>query len=316
MAIRILTNDGIDDKGKKLLTEAGFDVDSTKYAQDKLADVINNYDVLTVRSATKVRKELLDVMQRTKLIVRGGVGLDNIDFHYAESKGIAVRNTPRASSQSVAELVFAHLFSIARMLHDANRTMPASGLNQFNDLKKKYANGWELRGKTLGLIGFGNIGRATARAALGLGMHVVAYDLFPNAAEIIIDLPNGESASIIIHPISKEEVLRKSDIISIHSAGDTEVIGTNEFSLMKKGSVLINCARGGTVNEAALLQALHSGQVAFAGIDVFEKEPTDNAELLHHPNVSLSPHIGASTLEAQERIGIEVYEIIRQFFPG
>lgn len=314
MSIKILTNDGIDETGKKLLTEAGFEVDTQKFSQDQLSDVINNYDVLTVRSATKVRKELLDKMQRTKLIVRGGVGLDNIDVAYAEQKGIAVRNTPKASSQSVAELVFTHIFSVARMVHDANRTMPVTGITQFNELKKKYSNGWELRGKTLGLIGFGNIGRATARVALGLGMNVIAYDLYPLTATIEIELPNGAKAAMDIKTISKEEVLQQSDIISIHSAGSTEVIGQAEIGLMKNGAVLINCARGGTVNETALLEALNNGKISFAGIDVFEKEPTDNMALLQHPNVSLTPHIGASTVEAQERVGIEVYEIIKQFF--
>ncbi len=314
MAIKVLANDGIDESGKRLLTEAGFDVDTSKFPQDKLAEIVNNYDVLTVRSATNVRKDLLDVMSKTKLIVRGGVGLDNIDVPYAEAKGIAVRNTPKASSQSVAELVFAHIFSVARMLHDSNRKMPVDGLTQFNELKKKYSNGWEVNGKTLGLIGFGNIGRATARIAIGLGMNVVAYDLYPVKSDIEIKLPNGKSASIVIHPISKEEVLRQSDIISIHSAGSTEVVGEKEFALMKKGSVLINCARGGTVNESALLNALNSGHIAFAGIDVFEKEPTQNTALLTHPLVSLTPHIGASTAEAQERVGIEVFEIIKQFF--
>lgn len=314
MSIKILANDGIDETGKRLLTEAGFEVETKKFPQDQLAQVINEYDVLIVRSATKVRKELIDIMQRTKLIVRGGVGLDNIDVAYAEQKGINVRNTPKASSQSVAELVFAHIFSIARMLHDSNRSMPTLGLSQFNELKKKYSSGWELRGKTLGLIGFGNIGRATARIGLGLGINVIAHDLYPLTSTIEIELPNGAKAAIDISTISKEAVLQQSDIISIHSAGSTEVIGKAEFDLMKQGAVLINCARGGTVNETALLEALNTGKISFAGIDVYEKEPTDNAALLQHPNVSLTPHIGASTAEAQERIGIEIFDIIKDFF--
>ncbi len=314
MAIRILANDGIDSRGKQLLAEAGFEVDTTKYAQEQLAEAINNYDVLTVRSATKVRKELIDVMTRTKLIVRGGVGLDNIDVAYAESKKIIVKNTPKASSESVAELVFAHIFSVARFLHDSNRKMPLEGMSHFNDLKKKYTNGWELSGKTLGLIGFGNIGQAVAKIALGIGMNVVACVANPRTVIIRMTLPNGKFIDIDIDTISKEDVLMRSDVISIHSPGSKEVVGKKEIDLMKRGSVIINCARGGTVNEKALLDALNSGHIACAGIDVFEKEPTDNASLLQHPNVSLTPHIGASTVEAQERVGIEVYEIIKHFF--
>ncbi len=311
--IKILANDGMEASAKAALEKAGFEVHTAKIPQDGLASRINEFDVLTVRSATKVRKPLIDEISRTKLIIRGGVGLDNIDVEYAQSKGIQVRNTPLASSQSVAELVFAHLFALVRFLPQSSREMPENGLLKFKELKEKFSKGSELKGKTLGFIGFGNIGQATAKIAVGCGMNVLAYDLFPRDWQLDIQLMSGIRVSIPVKPSSKEEVLRNSDFITIHSAGSAQVLSKDEFAIMKNGVGIINCARGGVINEAELLQALNAGKVAFAGIDVFEQEPTHNQALLQHPLVSLTPHIGASTREAQDRIGKEVVDIIINF---
>jgi len=311
--IKILANDGMEADAVKALTEAGFQVQTEKINPEALPSRINDFEVLTVRSATKVRKELIDQMTRTRLIIRGGVGLDNIDVEYAQSKGITVRNTPLASSLSVAELVFAHLFGLARFLHDSNRQMPVNGSSQFNELKKKYTNGFELRGKTLGLIGFGNIGAETARIAIGLGMKVMAFDVFPSTRNLRLQLPDDQTLVLPLTTTDKERVLENADFISIHAAGSQEVLSREDFERMKTGVVIINCARGGVIKEEVLLEFLNKGKVSFAGLDVYEEEPTRNTALLQHPRVSLTPHIGASTLEAQKRIGEEVVSIIKGF---
>lgn len=307
--MKILANDGISNVGISTLTEAGFEVETTTVAQEQLADFINNENIvgLLVRSATQVRKELIDACPGLKLIGRGGVGMDNIDVDYARSKGIHVINTPAASSESVAELVFAHLFGSVRFLHDANRNMPLEGDSNFKKLKKLYARGTELRGKTLGIIGFGRIGQATARIALGIGMKVLYHDPFIEEAQIDLSFYDGQEISFGFHSISKEEVLKKADLITLHVPAQKEyVIGKKEFALMKEGVGIVNAARGGVVDEAALVDALENGRVAFAGLDVFETEPSPHIKILMHPKVSLSPHIGAATGEAQDRIGLEL----------
>ena len=297
---------------KSALEKSGYEVITAKIPQEELAGRINEFDVLTVRSATKVRKPLIDAITKTKLIIRGGVGLDNIDVDYAQSKGITVKNTPKASSLSVAELVFAHLFGSIRFLPDSNRQMPVNGISQFNDLKKKYSGGIELRGKTLGLIGFGNIGQETAKIALGVGMKILAFDPFVKKADLKI-LIGGTEVITPVETTSKETVIHLSDFITLHAAGNSEILSATDFAIMKDGVGIINCARGSLIKENVLLENLNSGKVSFAGIDVFEEEPTKNAELLNHPRVSLTPHIGASTKEAQERIGKEMAEIIMSF---
>lgn len=313
--IKILANDGIDPIGKKLLEEAGFTVDTQTIAQDQLATALLNYDGITVRSATKVRKELIDACPNLKLIGRGGVGMDNIDVEYARSKGVAVVNTPAASSLSVAELVFSHLFTGIRFLHDSNRKMPVEGATQFNNLKKAYAKGIELRGKTLGIIGFGRIGRETATIALGLGMNVLAYDLFPFDGHIPLTFQGGVKVDIPVKSVSLAEVIAQSDFISLHTPfADKPILGAEEFATMKNGVGIVNCSRGGTIDELALIDALDSGKVAFAGLDVFDNEPTPLAAILTHPKISLTPHIGASTNEAQERIGTELANLIIDHF--
>jgi len=313
--IKILANDGIDPIGKTLLEQAGIQVDTETIPQDRLAQALQHYDGLTVRSATKVRKELIDACPNLKLIGRGGVGMDNIDVDYAKSKGIAVVNTPAASSLSVAELVFAHLFTGVRFLYDANRKMPLEGDTKFNDLKKAYAKGIELRGKTIGIIGFGRIGRETAKMALGLGMDVLAYDLNEVPKTLSLELSGNITVDVPVKGVSLSELFSQSDFISLHVPfADKPVIGQAEFDLMKNGVGLVNCSRGGTVDEQALIKALDSGKLAFAGLDVFENEPQPLEALLSHPKVSLTPHIGASTNEAQERIGTELANLIIDYF--
>ena len=313
--LKLLANDGIDPIGKEILEKAGFTVDTQTVPQEQLAEALQNYDALTVRSATKVRKELIDACPNLKLIGRGGVGMDNIDVDYARSKGIAVVNTPAASSLSVAELVFAHLFTGVRFLQDANRAMPSKGATAFNDLKKAYAKGIELRGKTIGIIGFGRIGRETAKIALGLGMDVLAYDFSPIPETLPVVFSGGIEVNLPVKGVTFETLLAESDFISLHVPfTDKPIIGAAEFAQMKNGSALVNCSRGGTVDETALLAALDSGILAFAGLDVFDNEPTPRQDLLSHPKISLSPHIGASTNEAQERIGTELAQLIIDHF--
>ena len=307
----ILANDGIDAQGKALLEQAGFKVITEKVAQEDLAQTIQTkgYEGLTVRSATKVRKELIDACPNLKLIGRGGVGMDNIDVAYAREKGLQVVNTPAASSLSVAELVFAHLFGAVRFLYDSNRQMPVNGLEKFEVLKKNYAKGIELRGKTMGIIGFGRIGQEVAKIALGLGMRVVAADRSPKTYTLHLPIFGAGDVKVNIQSETTEDVLATADFITLHVPGG-EVIGAAEIQKMKDKVILINTARGGVINEQALLEALNSGKVAAACLDVFENEPKPAAALLNHPRVSLTPHIGAATEEAQERIGIELAELI------
>ena len=309
MAQKILANDGIAPSGVKALEEAGFEVITTKVAQEQLENYINTYKIngLLVRSATQVRKELIDNCGSLKLIGRGGVGMDNIDVEYAKSKGIHVINTPAASSESVAELVFAHLFSGVRFLHDSNRLMPLEGDTKFKDLKKSYAGGTELRGKVLGIIGFGRIGQATAKMALGLGMKVLYHDDMVEKATLHLSFFDGQKITFELSSSSKEDVLKNSDFITLHVPAQKDyVLGANDFKIMKKGVGIVNAARGGVLDEIALVEALENGNIAFAGLDVFESEPRPEIQILMHPKISMTPHIGAATEEAQDRIGLEL----------
>lgn len=313
--MKVLANDGISTSGILALEKGGFEVITTKVAQEQVANYINTHQipVVLVRSATKIRKDIIDACPGLKIIGRGGVGMDNIDVDYARSKGIHVINTPASSSESVAELVFAHLFSGVRFLHDSNRNMPLEGDQNFDGLKKAYANGIELRGKTIGIIGFGRIGQATAKMALGLGMRVIATDGFVPKATISVDFYNGQQLAFEIETIEKENLLQQADFISLHVPAQADyVIGNPEFELMKDGVGIINCSRGGIIDEVALIAALDSGKVLFAGLDVFENEPTPEIQLLMHPKISMTPHIGAATLEAQDRIGTELAQQIKE----
>ena len=313
--MKILANDGISTSGKTALAAAGFEVIDVQVAQEQLVNYINEHQIagLLVRSATQVRKELIDACPSLKLIGRGGVGMDNIDVAYAKQKGIHVINTPAASSESVAELVFAHLFGGVRFLYDANRTMPLEGDSKFKQLKKSYAHGIELKGKTLGLIGFGRIGQATARIALGLGMKVMYCDPLIAKNTLQLTFFDGQSVHFNLASVPKDEVLNKADFISLHlPAQKGYAIGEKEFESMKDGVGIVNAARGGVLDEVALVAALESGKVSFAGLDVFESEPSPEIKILMHPKISLSPHIGAATLEAQDRIGMELASQIKE----
>ena len=315
--MKILANDGISEKAIKTLDAAGFKVLTTKVAQNQLANFINEeqVEILLVRSATQAKKDLIDACSSLRLIGRGGVGMDNIDVDYAREKGIKVINTPNASSHSVAELTFAHLFSGVRFLYDANRNMPLDGDTRFDALKKDYAKGQELKGKTLGIMGLGRIGKAVATIALGLGMKVIAHDPLQSEATITLSFFDGRSLDFRIQTISKETLLKEADFITLHIPAQQEVvIGEKEFQLMKDGVGIINVARGGVIDEEALLHALEHEKVAFAGLDVFKGEPTPSIRILMHPRVSLSPHIGAATLEAQERVGDELATQIIEAF--
>jgi D-3-phosphoglycerate dehydrogenase len=307
--MKVLANDGIAQSGIRVLEEAGFEVITTKVAQEQLENYINQHqvDVILVRSATVVRKELIDACPSIKIIGRGGVGMDNIDVEYARSKGLHVINTPAASSASVAELVFAHLFGGVRFLYDANRNMPLDGERKFKELKKNYAAGRELRGKTLGVIGFGRIGQAVARIALGCGMRVMASDKFIDKASITLEFFDGRALDFTVETQPLEEVLKESDFITLHVPAQKEyVIGKQQIDLMKDGAGIVNAARGGVIDERVLVEALESGKLAFAALDTFESEPTPAVKVLMNERVSLSPHIGAATKEAQERIGTEL----------
>jgi D-3-phosphoglycerate dehydrogenase len=307
--MKVLANDGISQSGINALTIAGFEVNTTTVSQEQLVKYINenSVDVILVRSATTVRKELIDACPSIKIIGRGGVGMDNIDVDYARSKGLHVINTPAASSNSVAELVFAHLFGCARFLYDSNRNMPLDGDTKFKNLKKNYAKGVELRGKTLGIIGFGRIGREVAKIALGIGMKVIATDKFVGNATIKVEFYNGQFINVDIKTEPMKEVLKQSDFITLHVPAQKDyVIGKKQLEMMKDGAGIINAARGGVIDEVELVKAIESGKIAFAGLDTFEEEPTPAIQVLMNTKISLTPHIGAATNEAQDRIGEEL----------
>ncbi|HIF85022.1 MAG TPA: 3-phosphoglycerate dehydrogenase [Flavobacteriaceae bacterium] len=312
--MNVLANDGISKSGKDSLEKDGFNVSTVTVAQNQLISYVNkeNISVLLVRSATTVRKDLIDQCPGLKIIGRGGVGMDNIDVDYARNKGINVINTPAASSASVAELVFAHLYSGVRFLFKSNRAMPLEGDSNFKGLKKTYAKGVELRGKTIGIIGFGRIGKETAKIAIGVGMKVLAYDKFLEKADLTLDFHDGKKINFEIKISKFDYLLKNSDFISLHvPAQKNFVINKNEIDMMKDGAGLINAARGGVVNEVELVSALDSGKLSFAGLDTFENEPKPAVKLLMHPKISLTPHIGAATNEAQDRIGLELADQIK-----
>jgi D-3-phosphoglycerate dehydrogenase len=314
--MKILANDGISALGKSLLEEAGYEVITDKVAQEELANAVNTHDIsiVLVRSATTVRKEVIDACPGLKLIGRGGVGMDNIDVSYAREKGLTVINTPASSSQSVAELVMGHLFSSARFLYDSYKNMEAG---DFSTLKKNYAKGVELRGKTLGIVGFGRIGQSLASYALGCGMNVIGVNKTVESVSISVQLGGNEIPVLVECTNNLTEVLAKADYLSIHvpkQPNGEAVIGKAEFAVMKKGMRLVNAARGGVIDEDALLEAIDNGTVAVAALDVFENEPNPRQDLLNHPRIACTPHIGAATVEAQDRIGEELAaQIIEQF---
>ena len=313
--MKILANDGISESGKNKLEEYGFEVDLTKVSQEQLISYINDNHivVILVRSATQIRADIIDNCPSIKIIGRGGVGMDNIDVDYAKSKGINVINTPAASSKSVAELVFSHLFGCFRFLHESNRSMPLDGDSKFKELKKAYAGGKELAGKKIGIIGFGRIGQEVAKIAIGIGMNVIFYDKFIEETSLDIEFFDGQNITFNLVSSTFEEVLENSDFISVHiPASDKYIIDSKEIGKMKDGVGLLNLSRGGIVNEEELLKSINSGKVSFAGVDTFENEPVPSMKLLMNSNISLTPHIGAATTEAQDRIGVELADKINE----
>ena len=313
--MKILANDGISESGKNKLEEYGFEVDLTKVSQEQLVRYINDNHIVAilVRSATQVRADIIDNCPSIKIIGRGGVGMDNIDVDYAKSKGINVINTPAASSKSVAELVFSHLFGCVRFLHESNRSMPLDGDSKFKELKKAYAGGSELAGKKIGIIGFGRIGQEVAKIAIGIGMNVIFYDKFIEETSLDIEFFDGRNITFNLISSTFDEVLENSDFISVHiPASDKYIIDSKEIEKMKDGVGLLNLSRGGIVNEEELLKSINSGKVSFAGIDTFENEPVPSMKLLMNSNISLTPHIGAATSEAQDRIGVELADKINE----
>ncbi len=311
--MKILANDGISQSGIDALEKKGFEVLNVTVAQNQLENYIieNNIDAILVKNSTQVRQELIEACPSLKLIGCGGVDLDNIDVDYAEDNGLHVINTPNASAGSVAELVFSHLFGMVRFLHSSNREMPLEGDSRFNDLKKAYSQGVELRGKTIGIIGFGKVGQEVAKIAIGLGMTVLANDDTVTSAPITLEFFNGQKSTFTIDTIDKEELLKESDFISLHiPEQDDYIITKKEFEKMKDGVGIINTATGGILHEVDLVMAIETGKVQFAGLDVFETEPSPAVQLLMNPEISLTPHIGGGTKEAQDKISLELAQQI------
>ena len=311
--MKVLANDGISNSGIEKLESNGFEVITETVSQVDLIDYINtnNIDALLVRSATKVRKDLIDNCKSIKLIGRGGVGMDNIDVEYARDKGINVVNTPAASSLSVAELVFAHLFGCVRYLYQSNRNMPLEGDTKFKELKKSYAKGTELKGKTLGIVGFGRIGQEVAKIAIGLGMNISVYDLNQTQVSLELSFFDKSVKSFEIKTDNFNNLLTNSDFITFHVPAQKDyLISRKEFEIMRDGVGIINASRGGVIDEVSLISYLKNGKVAFAALDTFENEPNPDIKILMNPKISLTPHIGAATSEAQDRIGVELADQI------
>ncbi|RXM41402.1 3-phosphoglycerate dehydrogenase [Chryseobacterium sp. CH21] len=312
--MKVLANDGISKAGENTLKEAGIEILDNRVAQDHVINFINdnNVDVLLVRSATKVRQNLIDACPGLKIIGRGGIGMDNIDVEYAKSKGIKVINTPTASSKSVAELVFGHFISLARFLHESNRLMPLEGETHFNAMKKSFSNAYELSGKTLGVIGFGSIGQEVIKIGIALGMKVTVLTRSPKTEVLTLNFFDGQSVNFEITSTNDMDAfLKDADFISINTPKTNEyIIDTPQFEKMKDGVYIVNTARGGVINEVTLIDFIESGKVAGAALDVFENEPSPELPLLMNPALSLSPHVGGNTVDAQEKIGIELAEQI------
>lgn len=307
--MKILVTDGISASGIQALENKGFEVINIKVAQEQLENYINDHtiDAITVGNTTQVRQELIDACPSIKLIACLGTEMDNIDVDYAINNGVHVVNSEDASATSIAELVFAHLFGMVRFLHQSNREMPLEGDMRFNALKKQYSQGTELRGKTLGIIGFDTVGQEVAKTALALGMEVIATDAEVDNATITIPFFDGQSVDFFIETETIGNLLSKSDFITLHlPVQEGYVIETSLLNKMKDGVGIINTSHGGVLNEVDLVKAIESGKVKYAGLDVFESQPRPEIQLLMNPEISMTPHIGASTVEAQDRAGIEL----------
>lgn len=315
--IKILANNGLGKAGSEKLIEAGFKLDKERVEQKDLIKVINKekYDAILVRSATEITQELIDACPSIKLIARVGTGMERIAVAHAIEKGIKVISTPRDTAPAVAELVIAHLFSIARKLFDSNRKMPSC--TNFRELKKKYGDGIELAGKTIGIIGFGRIGQEVAKRALGLGMNVLASDPYVTEANLKLDIKGTRGVNVTLRTVIRDKVIKNSDFITLHLPmpdSNKPVLSNTEFDKMKDGVILINASKGGLINEDDLIESLKSGKISHAGIDVYCNEPNPRKDLISLENVSVTPHIGGATQEAQERISISLAEEIIKFF--
>ncbi|WEK70618.1 MAG: D-2-hydroxyacid dehydrogenase [Candidatus Chryseobacterium colombiense] len=312
--MKVLANDGISKAGEQALKDAGIEVLDNRVAQDHVINFINenNVDVLLVRSATKVRQDLIDACPNLKIIGRGGIGMDNIDVEYAIEKGKYIINTPTASSKSVAELVFGHFFSLARFLHESNRLMPLEGDTHFNVMKKSFSNAHELSGKTLGVIGFGSIGQEVVKIGISLGMKVKVLTRKSRTEILTLNFFDGQSVKFEITSTNDMDAfLKEADFISINTPQTNEyIIDAPQLEKMKDGVYIVNTARGGVINEVALIDFIESNKVAGAALDVFENEPNPELPLLMNPALSLSPHVGGNTVDAQEKIGLELAEQI------
>lgn len=308
--MKVLANDGISKSGADALAKAGIELLDAKVSQEHLAAYINehNINVLLVRSATKVNRELIDGCPGLQIIGRGGVGMDNIDVEYAIDKGIYIINTPKASARSVAEMVFAHFFSLARFLHESNRLMPLEGETHFSAMKKSFSKAIELEGKTLGVIGFGGIGQEVVKMGISLGMKIKVFTRNIKTETLSLNFYDGQSVSFQITTGNDwDEFLTDTDFISINTPkSDGYILDTPQFLKMKNGVFIVNTARGGVLNEVALIDFIDNGKIAGAALDVFESEPTPELPLLMNPNLSLSPHLGGNTVDAQEKIGAEL----------
>lgn len=308
--MKVLANDGLSESGKQLLLDAGIEFVEQRVSQEHLSNFINEnkIDVLLVRSATQVRKDLIEACSTLKIIGRGGVGMDNIDVEFAKEKGISVINTPNASSRSVAEMVFAHFFSLARFLHESNRMMPLEGETHFDFLKKSYSKAVELERKNLGVIGFGGIGKEVIKMGIALGMKIKVLTRSPKTETLTLNFFDGQTINFEITSTNDwDEFLKETDFISINTPKTQEyIIDVPQFEKMKEGVFIVNTARGGVINEVALIDYIESGKVAGAALDVFENEPKPELTILMNPSLSLSPHLAGNTLDAQEKIGIEL----------
>ncbi len=310
----VLANDGISKAGEQLLKDAGIEILEAKVSQEHLINFINEnkVDVLLVRSATKVKEDIIDACPGLKIIGRGGIGMDNINVEHAIEKGIYVINTPKASARSVAEMVFAHFFSLARFLHESNRLMPLEGETHFKALKKSFSGAVELEGKTLGVIGFGGIGQEVVKIGISLGMKIKVLTRKPKTEKITLDFFDGQKLEFdISSETDMDKFLIDVDFLTVNTPKTSEyLLDQVQFDKMKDGVFIVNTARGGVVNEVTLLDAIENGKVAGAALDVFESEPSPELALLMNPNLSLSPHLGGNTQDAQMKIGRELAEQI------
>ena len=314
----VLANDGISQKSKKELIDLNFKIFDTKIDQSELIKYINknHIEIILVRSATIINSEILNNCKSIKLVGRAGVGLDNIDLVSAKKNNVRVFNTPNASSNSVAELVISHLLSANRNLHITNRNMPLNGDTKFKEIKSNSSKCKEVMSKTLGIIGLGRIGQEVAKRAFSLGMNVIAFDKNIEKTKIQLDHIKNQNIFFDLTTSSLNHVLKESDFITLHipKINDKPFIGEGEFDMMKTGVGIINTSRGGLIDESELIKFLNNKKVSFAALDVYENEPTPNIQLLMHDKISLSPHIGGSTVEAQERIGDEIVREIKSFY--